>query len=95
MKTLHIYSGSKIAFIFTYVHLLFKYYARLTACSHTLKNYLKRRWYLDVRHSILQKLHWNNECFSVNLTKSKSVAFSLLLDIYITEIYMKKQYKSS
>ena len=47
--------------------------------SHLLENHVQRKWKLDVRHFILQKR--NKEILSAILTKSKSVAFSLLFSI--------------
>ena len=51
-------------------------------CFHLIETDAQRKWKLDIRHFILQKkIHIKKTSFSAILTKSKSVAFSLLFRI--------------
>ena len=85
MKTLHIYSSTKIALILFYrnklkSHLKISYFG-----FRLLETHVQRKWKLDVRHFILPKkeieMGRKKKRFSASLIKSKSVAFSLLFTI--------------
>ena len=59
VKTLHIYSSSKIAFILFFRHTI-KSHTKISFFGfHLLETHIQQKWLLDVMHFISQKRNWN------------------------------------